>query len=664
MANSPLISKNESQNLLSKESCKCNICKETFDDIDTLEVHINELHGFERKDDTRECNYQCEVCKKQFNNKGYLENHVKIEHENLKEFKCDICKKFFGAEEYLKRHESRMHSISKKRCECDICHKTFWGLSGLKRHKKHVHNETRDKICPFCNKAFANNKNLQVHAKVVHHKIREYVCDICKKSFSVQCNLKVHKQNVHKEVRDVHCDQCNASFKTDFALGKHVDRMHEITPSLNKCDTCDKTFLSKKHLSFHVQVDHLGKYLDCNFCEETFRNTSTQRHHILLVHENYSRCGDCSKIFKDYETLKIHKQSHRVEKKCTSCEKTFLSDNGLDNHNKLVHENQKMCKSCRKIFPNEETLANHQQNCNKEVVCEVCQKTFKTAFTLRQHKSVTHENYLQCTRCWKYFSDNEKLRIHIQSHEDVKCEYCDKTFTSNSVKIRHVKLTHGHRNYECKKCTKLFSDKDKWEVHQLQCNIKQCSICKKNFKMQKNLNRHMRHVHKIKKIHENDLSCKSCDKKFSYSSLQRIHFKLKHENYTKCKQCKKIFSDNEKLLIHQETHKGEKCEFCGKSFQSLGSFGRYRHINLNHKNYVSCKKCPRIFDTPEKLTIHQQSHAKELSCKSCSKTYTSTKGLRTHSKLVHENYVKCDKCTKLFPDMGKCEVHQMQCSRK
>ena len=354
-----------------------------------------------------------------------------------------------------------------------------------------------------------------------------------------------------------------------------------------------------------------------------------------------------------------------------------------------MHENQKMCKSCRKIFPNEETLANHQQNCNKEVVCEVCQKTFKTAFTLRQHKSVTHENYLQCTRCWKYFSDNEKLRIHIQSHEDVKCEYCDKTFTSNSVKIRHVKLTHGHRNYECKKCTKLFSDKDKWEVHQLQCNIKQCSICKKNFKMQKNLNRHMRHVHKIKKIHEHDLSCKSCKKKFSSSSLQRIHFKLKHENYTKCKQCKKIFSDqekllihqethncvkckqctkifsdNEKLLVHQETHKEDKCAFCSKSFQSSSVLARRKHINLSHRNFIPCGKCSNIYSNLEKLTIHQQSHVKELPCKFCPKIFKSSEGLKKHLKLDHENYARCYKCAKMFSDKEEYQIHRMHCENK
>ena len=118
MANPPVISKNVLPNTFLKASYKCNICRETFNDIDKLEVHINNSHKFKQKDDTRECNYQCDVCKKQFNNKGYLENHIKIEHENLKEFKCDICQKTFGAEDYLKRHKFRMHSNSKKMCEC------------------------------------------------------------------------------------------------------------------------------------------------------------------------------------------------------------------------------------------------------------------------------------------------------------------------------------------------------------------------------------------------------------------------------------------------------------------------------------------------------------------------------------------------------------------
>ena len=346
------------------------------------------------------------------------------------------------------------------------------------------------------------------------------------------------------------------------------------------------------------------------------------------------------------------------------------------------------------------------------------------------HKNVAHENYLQCQRCWKYFSDNEKLSIHIQSHEDVKCEYCDKTFKCNSLKRRHVKRTHEreyhakdfickakvhkkfpckfcpkictssagrfvhtkvvHENYvQCKKCTKLFSDKEKCEVHQLQCVVKECSICKKNIRSHSTYKRHMKYVHKNNTIHEKDLSCDVCGKHFANITSQRTHFKLKHENYTKCKQCKKIFSDqekllihqethncvkckqctkifsdNEKLLVHQETHKEDKCAFCSKSFQSSSVLARRRHINLSHRNFIPCGKCSNIYSNLEKLTIHQQSHVKELPCKFCPKIFKSTEGLKKHLKLDHENYARCYKCAKMFSDKEEYKIHRMQCENK
>ena len=56
--------------------------------------------------------HRCVVCKKEFVHKSYLDIHIKVDHENIKEFKCDQCPKSFGAEEYLKRHKSRVHSKS------------------------------------------------------------------------------------------------------------------------------------------------------------------------------------------------------------------------------------------------------------------------------------------------------------------------------------------------------------------------------------------------------------------------------------------------------------------------------------------------------------------------------------------------------------------------
>ena len=161
----------------------------------------------------------------------------------------------------------------------------------------------------------------------------------------------------------------------------------------------------------------------------------------------------------------------------------------------------------------------------------------------------------------------------VQSHEDVKCEYCDKTFKCNSLKRRHVKRTHEreyhakdfickakvhkkfpckfcpnmctssagrfvhtkvvHENYvQCKKCTKSFYDKERCEVHQLQCVVKECSFCKKNIRSHSTYKRHMKYVHKNNTIHEKDLSCDVCGKHFANltSSSSRHYSEFGNEN--------------------------------------------------------------------------------------------------------------------------------------
>ena len=95
--------------------------------------------------------------------------------------------------------------------------------------------------------------------------------------------------------------------------------------------------------------------------------------------------------------------------------------------------------------------------------------------------------------------------------------------------------------------------------------------------------------------------------------------------------------------MHQETHKKEKCNFCDRSFQSLNYEARKRHINVAHKNHVKCSKCRLTFLNLEKLKLHQQTHVgKKYLCKYCPKIFTTTNGRYLHSKLIHDDYVRCN----------------------
>ena len=76
------------------------------------------------------------------------------------------------------------------------------------------------------------------------------------------------------------------------------------------------------------------------------------------------------------------------------------------------------------------------------------------------------------------------------------------------------------------------------------------------------------------------------------------------------------------------------------------------HSQLVHENYIKCEKCTKMFSDDEKLLIHQQSeiHQGKLECTTCDKTFASLGSRRNHILLVHQNYVKCTLCMKILPN--------------
>ena len=349
------------QKLYEKDAMSfCEGVSKTYDQQLEKETKAEEFKSpiddtFENEDKTKS-KHSCAVCKKEFIHNLNLDTHIKVDHENIKEFKCNLCPKTFGAITGLKRHVNWVHS--KREFQCDICNIKLSRRSQIKVHKAQVHEENKKHVCQECNKAFAVYKNLQIHIKVVHHKIREFVCDICKKTFSIGCNLKVHVQNVHKEVKDIFCDKCDSSFKSNLFLRYHVKRKHMKRESY-KCETCAKTFLNKLDLSLHIKFSHLEKEVNCSFCEKSFTSIAGVRFHTELLHKNQVQCKICQKICPNNEILKNHQMSHQdQEVKCSLCEKEHKRHKNLQAHVKRIH-GKFICSKCKEIFSENYQLKDH-----------------------------------------------------------------------------------------------------------------------------------------------------------------------------------------------------------------------------------------------------------------------------------------------------------------
>ena len=632
----------ENSNQSPMATFRCTICGDTFHDIDVLEKHIHQQHKFKQSSEDF-----CDLCKTYVNDNLKKHDCTK-QNESVANNLQTVVKSSSSENKETIEKNCATKPVAKKVREIGFAE----GSDGLKRDnfkdQSQLHssiesidqNETVAKhCCSVCSKEFVHKKYLEIHIKVEHEGNEEFRCDLCPKTFVAEEYLRRHKS-----------------------------RLHSNSKTKNECDICKRTFCGSRTLTKHKKQVHYGiKEHACQICKKAFADPKNLRVHIKVVHHKVRDyvCDICKKSFSVPCNLKVHVQNVHKEIRdvhCDKCDSSFKSDFALRSHMKFKHSKalSYKCNLCEESFSSKSWLSSHieRTHVKSRSGCPFCQKSFTDASWLKYHIKSAHQNYISCKICKKLFPDKKLLETHQKSHkdEDTKCSICEKKFVSMRNKRVHIKRLH--RNYvKCNGCRRLFADNEKLLIHR-KINEKDlsCNICEKKF-----CSVIVQRSH-IKLKHENHVNCKQCNKIFSDNEKLLIHQET--HNCVKCKQCTKIFSDNEKLLVHQETHKEDKCAFCSKSFQSSSVLARRKHINLSHRNFIPCGKCSNIYSNLEKLTIHQQSHVKELPCKFCPKIFKSTEGLKKHLKLDHENYARCYKCAKMFSDKEEYEIHRMQCENK
>ncbi|XP_054106513.2 zinc finger and SCAN domain-containing protein 5A-like [Callithrix jacchus] len=134
-------------------------------------------------------------------------------------------------------------------------------------------------------------------------------------------------------------------------------------------------------------------------------------------------CDVCSKRFKYYSKLVIHKRSHTGERRfqCNLCGKRFMQLSDLRVHQR-THTGE------------------------RPYTCDVCQKRFTRTFSLKCHKrSHTGEKPYECRVCERVFTYRKNLKQHQRIHsgeKPYKCSQCPTAFGRPETLKRHQK-THG-----------------------------------------------------------------------------------------------------------------------------------------------------------------------------------------------------------------------------
>ncbi|XP_077295368.1 uncharacterized protein LOC143917660 [Arctopsyche grandis] len=203
-------------------------------------------------------------------------------------------------------------------------------------------------ICEICSQEFSDELSLKDHQEV--HTTKMFRCDYCEREFINNDILKFHKLTHKKDTGDksaeestlkdeVTCNICNETFESKACLTEHINLKHKrINTGPFKCKTCSKLFKNERELEIHNVDSHMNE-------EE----------------EDEHKCVVCSRVFRQYYSLKRHMTSHPGAKtfKCKICSKSFMYKSVYKSH-MLVHSVDKpyRCDICLKAF-----------------VCKKCRKT-------------------------------------------------------------------------------------------------------------------------------------------------------------------------------------------------------------------------------------------------------------------------------------------------
>ncbi|CAG0887428.1 unnamed protein product [Cyprideis torosa] len=431
--------------------------------------------------------HTCGTCGKRFKQRFSMRKHAAREHEGgldkhpefSKPVTCEVCNRVFPFHRIYQHRKSHRQ----KSYPCEMCGKELCTPQAMRRHMAVIHNGDQAKRvqCEFCGKD-VREIDLRIHVSEYHPKM-SLKCLICDKEYSTKSSFRKHQESAHEGGGRFVCATCGKNFVTNQRL-----RVHERTHSAQKphvCETCGAGFANPLTLKSHVAREHEGGYEND---PELSRPVS---------------CEVCGKVMPFYR-IYHHRKNHK-KYPCKVCGIELSCPQSVRKHTALIHNQGETdrveCEVCGKILL-AFRLKTHMSQYHTDAAslkCSLCSKEFKTKANLASHKRYTHVEEAKhvCSICGKKWATISKLRIHEDSHSDVKrhiCGNCGKAFKYSAQLSLHVRVDHeGQVPFKCKECGKVYRTRQRLNDHMnLHLGIKPCvcSICGETFATSSSLDSH------------------------------------------------------------------------------------------------------------------------------------------------------------------------------
>ena len=392
-----------------------------------------------------------------------------------------------------KEKESESMNITPDTCQdkdkevivpCTMCDKQFNSSLALNSHLVSQHELQSEFQCPECSHSFVNTLLLTAH------KIEQHNFDPFKK------NIKVIE--VDGNADDLMSQSDVPPVQSDEDYDPFIDNDQCLKSLKQKCPQCPKSSPSFaiEELKAHVQKVH--ETVEEPPAKIKILGNTNQ----VKKEEIYQEvCDKCGKSFKNYESLRTHKQHHFPKfYLCSLCDRIFTKKVHLRKHLETEHkifEKEKeflyVCDQCDLRFNNFETLNSHLKSTHGFTdiyPCDECDKVYTKHMLLTSHKIEVHNfnplkkelseeekaKMFQCPDCGLYLKTSFILKAHMKTHDtenfNFHCDQCDyKTYAKSVLKLhvrrKHLKIKETKHVYKCNLCTKHQNSKVLLKEHYL-----------------------------------------------------------------------------------------------------------------------------------------------------------------------------------------------------
>ena len=409
------------------------------------------------------------------------------------------------------------------------------------------------------------------------------------------------------------CDTCGWKTTSKSNLHAHINGVHLKERTL-KCDECDLTtawpnqlYIHKKQ---HGQTEHnkLGTF-KCNKCDHLSVSKNSLRSHMTKPH---IKCEICSSLttWPLRHMMKFHRpQKSTMPKK--------PNPRISESTPKRRERNTFKCDTCDYETTEKRYLANHARKVHLKVKkdeiynCEKCDYITTSKDSYAMHMRTPHDKCEVCSLVATHFMLLRHKKKHGHGVKVYNCDTCRFKTTEKRNMDRHVRLVHKKDKYKCDKCDFITASRSSFYLHKKKDHIK-CEICQFVTTGDKLFKRHMISWHSAKNLQTESHDTTSDDQKDAAEipdSFKGFKSRLSGHDESTAGTCKEDSLKNKVDEVREEdywTSKGKTCsclacDFVG-SLESDLSRPKVTHDEEN--GGIRCEKCPFISKSKGDLTHH------------------------------------------------------------